>query len=492
MSTRCWYAAVALVLAISFASAAKHKPGEDYVVSDLFCGTSQGDVIFRLHPKWAPNGISRLKELVEDFYFINQKFYRVVRDHVVQFGIASRSEHSMKWVQRGITDDDANRTLNIPFTEGSLSFSGNNHPNGRSAHLFVTVNPGHQKHMGRLPFERVIGRVVKGMDVLYKVVDNYYENGYKPDELQAMQYDYVTKGPKVFEKVAPKLDYIKNCKLDSFTHPVIKSSHCKLKGEKLTQKHYDFDVSAVDEDTIGKILGPVDFLDYEGKGDVRVKFDGLEEVVIITPDKLKFHHRMEHDLGSIASLGGEEEYGVGFIENNKCDACRAATYALADECKKRVKQGKVYTVKRGPNKGQKWLKDSEVMDVMDWLQHGYKEDRCPHSSCQHPFQGYGMVKHRGGNLLHGRGTFTNEYGFSGVTTTSPKWAKRMEDELGRLMDEFGEEEIAEVFNKGQSLTKEYCFTKGKCGSEHYRNSDKDDGTWIGGDMGDKWQGDREL
>ena len=49
--------------------------------------TSKGDILVEVHPDWAPIGAAHFRKLVETKYFDGCRFFRVVPDFVVQFGL---------------------------------------------------------------------------------------------------------------------------------------------------------------------------------------------------------------------------------------------------------------------------------------------------------------------------------------------------------------------------------------------------------------------
>ena len=59
--------------------------------------TTAGDFVVQVHPDWAPRGAARFKELVEDGFYNECRFFRVVPNFMVQFGINGDPEVQARW-----------------------------------------------------------------------------------------------------------------------------------------------------------------------------------------------------------------------------------------------------------------------------------------------------------------------------------------------------------------------------------------------------------
>ena len=154
--------------------------------------TSKGNFVVEVHPDWAPLGAARFLELVKDGYYDGARFFRVVPNFVVQFGIAAKPAMTKKW-DKTIDDDpvkQTNRTGSIAFaTEG---------PNTRTAQVFINLRS-NQSLDGRgfAPF----GIVTEGMDVVEKINDEY---GEQPRQDLANK-----QGNTYLAAKFPRLDYIR-------------------------------------------------------------------------------------------------------------------------------------------------------------------------------------------------------------------------------------------------------------------------------------------
>lgn len=154
--------------------------------------TSKGPFVMEVHRDWAPLGAARFEELVKAKYYDGARFFRIVPNFVVQFGLAASPAMTKKW-DKPIKDDPVTRTNRT----GSVSFATMG-PNTRTAQVFINLRTNQSlDSQGFAPFAQVI----EGMDVVEKLYAGY---GEQPDQ------DAITKrGNAYLMEKFPKLDYIK-------------------------------------------------------------------------------------------------------------------------------------------------------------------------------------------------------------------------------------------------------------------------------------------
>ncbi len=159
--------------------------------------TSRGPFVVEVHPDWAPTGAKRFRDLVQDHYFDGARFFRVVPNFVVQFGLAADPAKTKKW-NTSITDDPVthtNRTGAIVFATAG--------PNTRTAQLFINLASNQSlDEQGFAPF----GEVTDGMDVVQKIYPGYGETP-RQDLIEQQGNEYLIAN-------FPKLDYIKTAKIE--------------------------------------------------------------------------------------------------------------------------------------------------------------------------------------------------------------------------------------------------------------------------------------
>src|SRR5271156_992487 len=67
--------------------------------------TSKGTIVVEVHRDWAPNGADHLYELVKAGFYDGDRFFRVVRGFMVQFGINGDPATNRTWAAINIPDD---------------------------------------------------------------------------------------------------------------------------------------------------------------------------------------------------------------------------------------------------------------------------------------------------------------------------------------------------------------------------------------------------
>jgi peptidyl-prolyl cis-trans isomerase A (cyclophilin A) len=164
---------------------------------------SNGVVVAEFYKDWASIGAQRFYDLARANFFDGARFFRVVPNFVVQFGIAGDPRVDAQWAGKNIQDDQSSGLH--PNVKGTITFAKSGAPNSRSTQLFINLNDnGPLDQMGFTP----IGRIVEGMDVVEKIYSQYGDgpdqggNGPEQGLAHAQGNAYLTQN-------FPKLDYIK-------------------------------------------------------------------------------------------------------------------------------------------------------------------------------------------------------------------------------------------------------------------------------------------
>jgi len=166
--------------------------------------TSKGVFVVQVNRDWAPNGADRFYNLVKNGFFDNTRFFRVIPDFMVQFGINGDPKLSPAWRNAKIPDDavkQSNKRGNITFATSG--------PNSRTTQVFINFkdNAGLDRQ-GFAPF----GQITSGMDVVDKLYGEYGEgapNGRGPDQMRVQ-----SEGNAYLTKDFPKLDFIRKATIE--------------------------------------------------------------------------------------------------------------------------------------------------------------------------------------------------------------------------------------------------------------------------------------
>jgi peptidyl-prolyl cis-trans isomerase A (cyclophilin A) len=159
--------------------------------------TTAGPFVVQVTRAWAPLGADRFYNLVKHGYFDEGRFFRVVPNFIVQFGINGDPKTQSFWREANIKDDPVTQSNR----RGTLTYAMRG-PDTRTTQLFINFrdNAGLDQR-GFAPF----GQVVSGMEIVDKINAVY---GEAPDQgrLQA-------EGNAYLNKEFPKLDYIRKATL---------------------------------------------------------------------------------------------------------------------------------------------------------------------------------------------------------------------------------------------------------------------------------------
>jgi len=165
--------------------------------------TSVGPFVVLVRRSWAPKGADRFYNLVKYGFFDGTRFFRVMPNFMVQFGINGDPAIQGPWRDADIADD--------PVTQGNkrgtMTFA-NRGPNSRSTQVFINFKDNSFLNDRFAPF----GEIESGMEAVDKINAEY---GERPDQgqIQARGNAYLT-------KAFPRLDYVKKATIVKSPAPI--------------------------------------------------------------------------------------------------------------------------------------------------------------------------------------------------------------------------------------------------------------------------------
>lgn len=165
--------------------------------------TSKGTFEVQSVRAWAPLGVDRFHHLVRIGYYDGTRFFRVVPNFVVQFGIHGDSAVNAAWRNRRFADD----SVRASNQEGYLTYAMAG-PNTRTTQLFINLRD--NRRLDTLGFAP-IGRVVSGMDVVRQLHAGYGDG--PPRGAGPSQDSIARAGNAYLARAYPQLDSIVRARL---------------------------------------------------------------------------------------------------------------------------------------------------------------------------------------------------------------------------------------------------------------------------------------
>jgi len=164
--------------------------------------TSKGDFVMEVTRAWAPNGADRFYNLVKNGYYDDCRFFRVLDDFMVQFGINGDPAFNRVWSQAQFNDDPVRQSNQ----RGYVSFAMSGQPNSRTTQIFINYKDNSFLDADRFaPF----GRVIEGMSVVDSLFNGYRGTPSDNNNQQRIQ----SQGNAYLNKEFPRLDYIKSASI---------------------------------------------------------------------------------------------------------------------------------------------------------------------------------------------------------------------------------------------------------------------------------------
>ena len=165
--------------------------------------TTKGDFTVEVTRAWAPKGADRFYRLVNDGYFKDVRFFRVLPGFMAQFGMSGNPALNAKMDSLRIPDDPVAQSNK----RGMVTFATAG-PNTRSSQFFINYRDNASLDVqGFAPFGKVVDGM-KAVDAMYSGYGEGAPNGPGPN-----QDSIAKKGNEYLQRAFPKLDYIKSATL---------------------------------------------------------------------------------------------------------------------------------------------------------------------------------------------------------------------------------------------------------------------------------------
>ncbi len=165
--------------------------------------TTKGDIKIDVKREYSPLGVDRFYFLAKNHYYDGNRFFRVVPDFVVQWGINGNPEINKVWENAGIEDEP----VKLSNKKGTMAFARGG-PDTRSNQLFINLKDNLRldttNFMGVKGFP-AFGKVVDGMNVVESIYSGYRELP-NQDSIQIKGNEYLMRN-------FPELDYIITTKI---------------------------------------------------------------------------------------------------------------------------------------------------------------------------------------------------------------------------------------------------------------------------------------
>ena len=172
---------------------------------DVRFETNRGPFVVRAHRAWAPVGVDRFYYLTRHGWFTDNRFFRIVPNFVVQWGITGDSALNAAWYEQRMLADEPVRKSN---RRGTVSFARGG-PNTRNHQLFINLRENVRLDTAQTRGFPAIAEVLEGMTT---VVDSI-QLGRLPTEPVPSQDSIRLQGNAYLARKYPKLDWIRSARI---------------------------------------------------------------------------------------------------------------------------------------------------------------------------------------------------------------------------------------------------------------------------------------
>ena len=185
----------------------------DVAVPDSFLvafETTRGRFDVMARSEWGPAGVDRFYQLVNDRFYDETGFFRVVKGFVAQFGLAADPAKTKAWRVRRLADE----TLRHGNRRGAVAFARGG-PGTRTTQLYINLADNARLDTANTYGFPAIAEVVSGMSVVDSIYSGYNAvRGGPPIQGGEPSQDSISnKGTAYLKRHFPKMDYIKTARV---------------------------------------------------------------------------------------------------------------------------------------------------------------------------------------------------------------------------------------------------------------------------------------
>jgi peptidyl-prolyl cis-trans isomerase A (cyclophilin A) len=178
----------------------KPKQVPDHYTVEL--ESTKGPIVIDVYRNWSPHGADRFYELVQNGYYTDIAFFRVIKGFMAQAGISGDPALNAKWRENRIPDDP----VKVSNARGTVSFAMSG-PDSRTTTFFINfVDNTELDETGFSPFGKV--KDMTAVDALYAGYGEGEPRGRGPHQA-LIQF----RGNTYLKANFPELDYIKSAKI---------------------------------------------------------------------------------------------------------------------------------------------------------------------------------------------------------------------------------------------------------------------------------------
>jgi len=160
--------------------------------------TTKGLIVIQVHRDWAPIAADRFYNLVKNGFYDQARFFRVVPNFMVQFGMNANPAVTKAFSGATMKDEPTK----MGNKKGYVTFARTGAPNSRGTQLFINYKD--NNFLDAQGFA-AFGEVTSGLDIAEKINAEYAE---RPN-----QGEITANGNAYLQKEFPRLDYIKTAKI---------------------------------------------------------------------------------------------------------------------------------------------------------------------------------------------------------------------------------------------------------------------------------------